>query len=94
MPLPFTTKKQQLQFINTVIGVHDIACDCLNPAYHSLKILTQQIGPELQKQEKEQLQKCLGTPDTTEDKDQDGFDVGDLEALFTADTEPEDADTG
>ncbi len=85
MSIPFTTKKDQLQFINCVINVHDLKCECSNPLFHSTKILLKQLAPEIKHQERKQLQLCLGGEDTTKDDDDIGISTGDLEQLFAED---------
>lgn len=94
MSLPFNNKKDQLKFINACISIHDIGCDCYNPAFHTAKLILQQLAPELKQQEKDQLKQCLGdtTATTTADGDID-IDTGDLEQLF-AQEDGEDAETG
>lgn len=77
----FNNKKNQLQFTNLLIGIHDLNCNCNNPGFHSLKIITQQIGPELNPTDKLTIKKCLGDTPTTQEDDV-GFTAGDLEELF------------
>lgn len=93
MSIPFNNKRQQLQFINCCIGIHDIVCTCSNPLFHSTKILLKQLAPELQKQERIQLQKCLGEETTTTKEEDPGFDIGDLENLFGEDAAEDDTAT-
>ncbi len=82
MSIPLNNKKDQLKFINCVIGCHDLVCECYNPLMHSTKILLKQLAPELQEPEKLQLKKCLGEEPTTAEEEETGFDIGDLEKLF------------
>lgn len=93
MSLPFNNKKDQLQFINCVIGIHDLCCHCPNPLFHSTKLLLKQLAPELQAPEKQQLQQCLGDAATTKEDADTGIDFGDLEKLFGDDEEEEDTST-
>lgn len=89
--LKSSTKKQ---LINTFVGNHDLVCLCKNPAYHSLYILAEQLGKELNPQDKQQIIKCLG--ETTTDAEGDiGIDTADLEKLFGEedDLTGEDAET-
>lgn len=93
-PPTTNNKKIQLQLINSWIHCHDLTCSCDNPGFHILQIAAQQIGPELKKQEKEQIIKCLGqtsTEDAAGGQDSD-IDLGDLDALFAEDGDegPED----
>lgn len=77
------SKQQNLQLINCFVGCHDLTCHCNNPAFHCLSILIKQLKPELKKQEKEQIQKWLGT---TEEDVTHTEDFGeDLETLFAED---------
>ncbi len=85
MSIPFNNKKDQLKFINCVMGIHDLKCECSNPLFHSTNILLKQLAPELQKQEKQQLKKCLGEEDTTNAEEDIGLTTGDLEQLFAED---------
>lgn len=85
MSIPFNNKKDQLQFINCVINVHDLKCECQNPLFHATRILLKQLAPEITQQEKQQLQQCLGDPATTTTVEDTGFDTGDLEKLFGED---------
>lgn len=94
MSMPFSTKAQQLQFVNAIIGIHDIGCRCNNPAFHSYSILTKQLKNELQPEERKQIITCLGDPDTTATKDEDGFEDGELDRLFSEDAAGEDESTG
>nr|QMI58088.1 ORF2 [Torque teno virus] len=95
MTLPFNNKKNQLKFINCVVGCHDLLCECYNPLFHSAKIILKQLEPEITPQEKQQLQECLGTKDTTKEEDATtGIDIGDLEKLFEEDAGEDDPTTG
>lgn len=89
MSLPFSSKKQKLQFLNCIVNTHDIACDCYNPLYHSAKIILDQLKTELKPEEKYQLKQCLGEDPTTKEEDEDGYNIGDLEALFAEDGDKE-----
>lgn len=83
------TKRDQIKFVNCLVGIHDFKCECEKPALHSFKILAQQLGPELTKDEKIEVQKCLGL--TTTEKDDHGEDFGDdLETVFADDITEED----
>lgn len=88
-----TTRQKELKLINCIVSTHDCLCECNNPAYHSLYILTKQLKPELQKKEIEQLQKCLGDADTTTKEEDTGYDIGDLEKLFGEGDDEEDPGT-
>lgn len=77
-------KEKKLQFVNAIVGIHDFNCNCKNPAFHSAKILLEQLAPELTPQDKINLQKCLGEDTAGEDGPIDDF--GDLEDIFADDT--------
>ncbi len=88
-----TTRQQKLQFVNCIVGCHDLMCKCNEPAFHSLRILLDQLKPELSPKNIEQLQKCLGdVPGTAGEGEDGGFGPGDLEKLFSVDEDEEDGD--
>lgn len=91
MSIPFNNKKQQLQYINLCIGAHDLVCDCQEPGFHSLKLLANQIGRELQPEQKKEIQKCLGITTGEDHTDIDNIDIGDLEKLFEEDITEDDS---
>lgn len=90
MSIPFSTKKDQLKFINCVIGIHDLKCECANPLFHSSHILLKQLAPEIKQQEKQQLKRCLGDEDTIKEDEDIGITPGDLEQLFAEDDAADD----
>lgn len=90
MSLPFTTKKEQLQFTNCVVSVHDLACNCPNPLYHATHILLKQLAPDLHQEEKNQLKQCLGEDAGTSAAGDIDLDAGDLEKLFEQDITEDD----
>lgn len=76
-------KKLQLDVVNGFIHIHDIACSCNEPGYHTLQIAINQIGKDLTKQQRNQLIKCLGENTTGDAADGDAdLQFGDLDALF------------
>lgn len=89
----YSTKQKERALINGFVHNHDLICICKNPAYHCLLTLSKQLGPELNQQEKQQIQQCLGTT-TTDNADGVAEDHGleDLEKLFAED--PTEEDTG
>lgn len=94
-PKTYNERKIQLALTNLAIGNHDLVCDCSEQGYHTLRILTKQLGPELTKQQKKEIKKCLGTEEDT-DGDQHGeedeIDFGkELEELFNMADGEEDA---
>ncbi len=86
----FNNRKNQLKFINLCIGAHDIGCDCDTPGFHTLKLLTQQIYPELEDNHKKEIKNSLGGEDDaaaaggTDDLGEE------LERLFAQDTTDDD----
>lgn len=88
-----TTKAKEKALINNFVGNHDLICMCNEPAFHCLKILINQLQPELSTENKNQLIKCLGSTTTEEgngEKEDHGLE--DLEKLFAED--PTGDDTG
>lgn len=83
----YLTRKQKLNFINTICSCHDLTCPCDQAPFHSLKLLTTQLSAELTTTQKEEIQKCLGitTAGDGVGADDPGFDTGDLEKLFEED---------
>nr|UHS18286.1 MAG: hypothetical protein [Betatorquevirus sp.] len=80
------SRKDQIKFINCLVGVHDLKCECNKPAYHSFEILAKQLAPELTTEEKDHLKKCLGTTTTDAAVGDHGDDFGDdLETVFADD---------
>lgn len=79
----YSTKQTQLQLTNAAISCHDLACSCNNPGFHTLLTLAKQIGPELNKQERNQILQCLGdTTTATEPTAEEDHGLEDLEELF------------
>lgn len=82
----YNKKQNQLQFTNLAIGIHDLNCTCNNPGFHVLKILTNQIGKELNNTDKNTIKECLGGSDHIPTAEDDGLDIAeDLEKLFEGD---------
>lgn len=72
------TRNGRRDWINTIVMIHDLQCDCGKPLDHTLDEIYSQ-EPELKKQ------KCHGTENGQDIIAEDGFGPGDLEALFDAD---------
>lgn len=86
----YSTKQKENYLINACLHSHDLLCDCNDGTYHMLMIFTKNIGSNLPKQQKYQIQKCLGDHTAATEKD---IDFGeDLETIFADDTTKEDAD--
>lgn len=67
------------------MAIHDLKCECNEPAVHSLKLLLNQLKQELTPQQKEEIKKCLGS--TGDQEEEDGGVTGeDLERIFAEDT--------
>lgn len=67
------------------MAIHDLKCECDEPAVHSLKLLLNQLKPELTSTQKEEIKKCLGL--TGDQEEEDGGVTGeDLERIFAEDT--------
>lgn len=92
-PKTYNERKIQLELTNLAIGNHTLICDCPEQGFHTLKILTKQLAPELTKQQKKEIKKCLGGDEDDTHGDHNGeeeeIDFGEeLEKLFnTVDTE-------
>lgn len=85
-PTTYNEKRLQLELTNILTSCHSLSCDCDQPTLHASKLILQQLSPELNKEQKNQLKKCLG--DSTEDHGPDTAvdDFGeDLETLFADD---------
>lgn len=88
IPTKDNHRAKKLKWINCIVHVHDIHCDCTSPLEHTIcEILQQEPEIKFNNQERDLLKKCLGT--TTEEDHGDGIDAfgdGELEALFNEDT--------
>lgn len=87
-------RRQLNQCINVCVGAHDLICECDNPIKHLiLHCFSHQEPFYVTKKEKENIIQCLIT--TEEDATQDagdGLTTGDLEKLFTEDTDVKEED--
>lgn len=90
MPLPLTTRKEQLKLVNHFVSAHDLLCECPEPAKHCFNVLLKQLKPEFTEQDKNQIKQCLGTATTAAVEEDAGLDPGDLEKLFGDDDGEED----
>lgn len=83
----YTENGMKNQFLNCIVGLHDLTCCCESPLTHAVNIIFEKAAPtNFTEKEKLQIKKCLGEEDTktmatTED---DGFGPGDLDQLFAA----------
>lgn len=98
IPSPYKDKCMEIHLTNSLIHNHDLACGCRDPLKHCLILLLENGIDSTLKEETKQKIKCLLLEDGTGDEDKQivladpgdfDLDAGDLDALFTADTEPE-----
>lgn len=91
-----TPRAQDQQWINILHATHDQYCSCTNTIGHLLQAINQQTSPTHLSQKEIEKIKCHLTGETTtgtEEDDETGFGPGDLEKLFSEDTDVgEDAD--
>lgn len=80
-----SAKNRQLDFVNTIVQVHNLHCGCPEPLQHAVADIFQQ-EPSIKEQ-------CLGTTKDQPTTDDDGFGAGDLDALFAVDFGEEKEDT-
>lgn len=91
-PIKYNNKTLQLQWVNTLVHVHDLHCGCNSPLEHTtLAITTQEPNLRFTDQEKKKLKKCLFGEEDTPVVDDIGEE--DLSALFTEELgEPKDGE--
>ncbi len=84
-PTYLTKNAQQKQLLNTIVGNHDLICNCEEPLKHIGLLIFEKAKPSnFTEEEKKLIKKCLGEEEATGDRDaDDGFTDGDLAALFT-----------
>lgn len=93
-PLTIGLRHKNLQWINLQVGIHDLHCHCNEPLKHIiLQIIEQEPELKFNKEESEQIRKCLTTTEDTTDA-LDAIGEGDLDALFTEDVFGDQEDTG
>lgn len=92
VPSKYNSKTAQLQWINTIVNVHDLHCGCNDPLEHTIiGITTQEKNLRFSDTEKKNLKKCLFGEEDTHEEDVIGED--DLAALFSEDIgEPKDGE--
>lgn len=83
VPVKISQKNKDLDWINTVVQVHNLRCGCEESLLHTVE--------EIFKQEPSIKQKCLASGDTHTTADDAGFGDGDLEKLFAEDTDVTDS---
>lgn len=85
-PIYLTKKGKHNALINSFVHSHDLLCSCQNPTFHCLQILSEEIGPQLKSEEKNQIKQCLGDDTTIAvGTDAGDPDMADLEKLFEDD---------
>lgn len=80
-PLNLSLKNRKLDYVNSIVTVHNLVCGCEQPLIHTIDAILEQ-EPSL----KDIYKKCH--PTTTEDGTPTGEDVlgnGDLDLLFAED---------
>lgn len=76
-----SAKNRNLDWINCIVQVHNLQCQCDTPLEHTVEeILIQEPNLQFNKPEK-----CLGTTKDLSTADVDAFGDGDLEKLFEQD---------
>lgn len=84
MPTTISTKNRKRDWINCIVQVHDLQCECGQPLEHTLQ--------EIYEQEPQLKPTCAtGTDPVTTGEGGDGFGDGDLEQLFAEDIGEENA---
>lgn len=93
-PITWSRKHCNLNWINSIVTVHDLQCACNNPLKHTIiGIINQEPSIKFNKEESTKIQKCLTTGDQEEGDILENIGEGDLEAFFAADFGEEDAET-
>ena len=94
-PPKYNSKQLQLQYVNTLVNIHDLNCGCDSPLECTvLTIYNQEKDLKFTKQEKQQLRKWLTTTEENTTQEEDAIGDGDLERLFADDFgEEKDTDT-
>nr|UHS18446.1 MAG: hypothetical protein [Betatorquevirus sp.] len=73
-------KNKKLDWINHIASTHNLICGCPEPLQHTVEEIINQ-EPTI----KIPCKKCLGSGPEDTTPGEDGFGVGDLEALFAGD---------
>ncbi len=87
VPVKFQSKKQHVNWMNTIVHVHDLQCECEDPLEHTIHtIFKQEQNLRLWDSTQHLIKKCLTTTTTPEEEEDDvPFGNGELEALFATD---------
>lgn len=95
IPKKYNTKSTQIDWVNSLVHIHDLQCACNDPLEHTTAtIFRQEPNLRFNKEEKQLIEKCLttGEKDTTPIAE-DAFGDGDLERLFEQDFGEEEEST-
>lgn len=84
-PIKTSLKNRKLDWMNTIVHIHDLQCGCEEPLQHTVKEIFAQ---------EPSIKKCLTTGEDPITEEDAGFGPGDLEKLFAEDTTGEDDDPG
>lgn len=89
----YSTRHGNLQFINTIVSVHDNYCYCDKPLNHIITgIIEQEPSLRFDKEDSKIIEKCLTS--TVGEDVLDDFGDGELEKLFAQDGDDPDATDG
>lgn len=93
-PITLSAKHKQLNWINGLVSIHDLQCQCDHPLQHTIiGIIDQEPSLKFDEEDSKKIQKCLTSGDPGTEDVVDAFGDGELEALFAEDDTGED-DTG
>lgn len=83
-------RHKQLQWINNMVGLHDMHCYCDKPLQHIITgIIEHEPSLHFDTEDSKKIQKCLST--TAIEDVLDDFGEGELEKLFSEDVGEPDA---
>lgn len=86
LPTKPNTRYQKIQWMNTLVHVHDLQCECDKPLEHTAyTIFTEEKNLRFSPEEKKAFETCLTTPGEPTKEEDDPFGDGELEALFAED---------
>lgn len=93
-PLKHNTKSAQIQWVNTLVHIHDLQCNCNDPLEHTATtIFRQEPNLRFTEHEKNLIRRCLTTTEGEDTQKEDAIGDGDLEALFAQDFGEEEKDS-
>lgn len=91
--IPTSRKSQNLQWINTMVNVHDLKCFCEQPLQHIiLGIVEQEPDLKFNPEDSKKIEKCLTTTENGATDAVETFGGDELEQLFAENFGEEDAD--